>query len=200
MNTAERQGGQSRRRGHFSLGQALGLVSVVALALAATRQATEVWLQVSYALALVVLTLGFLGVLLRTRPYGARVGFTVFGWGCFLLFFVIHDYSPFSSVFDRTFDGLTSLVHKAPAPPSFPQGVNPNIVVNKTIYELTQDVLDSNSGRLAKDYWAKKSLYDQRTENAHLIGKLFTCLIVGFFGSIAGRLLAARREPIEGVR
>jgi len=193
MNNAERESRRSRRRGHFSLAQALGVVTVVALGLAAISQATEFWLVVTNALTVVILTLGFLGVLLRTRPYGAWVGFTVFGWACFLYLFVVNSWSPFSSVIDAQIDGLTSLVHKAPVPPSLPKGVDPEVLDNQFIY--SHIALDSNTHQLVKDYWAKKWLHDQRGERARWIDKLFACQIIGFLGSIAGRLLAARREP-----
>jgi hypothetical protein len=198
MSMPARERRNSRLRGHFSVAEALGVVIAVALALAAIHEATRLWLRVTFVLTLVVLTVAFLGTLLRTRPHGAWVGFSVFGWECFLLFFVVHSYSGFHWIFDAPFDGLSDLVQKAPVPPSLPAGIDPAVLKGSGymfLLEAANPKPDSNTIQLIKDYWAKNSLYTERAENTPWIARLVACLIFGFFGSLAGRILAARREP-----
>src|SRR5262249_28230249 len=78
-------GGPMRR---FSIAELLGIIAVVAIGLAAMRDASPLVFSAVFTITLVALLVALLGAWVGTRPRGAWCGFAVFGWANFLIAFV----------------------------------------------------------------------------------------------------------------
>jgi hypothetical protein len=194
-----------------SLAALMAVVAILALGLAAMREASAGWLHATYTVTVALLSVGLLGSLLKSRPRGAWVGFTLFGCGAFCLAQV-----PAAQYLGTDFinTGLMSaIIDRLHQPPAVPSGIaiparqkqmlspaeqaeslarSPAWVAEQMQIEIL------NAGGTVPtaitDFIDQTYDYRARILQASQIAELLRCLILALLGAILGLFLAPRDQ------
>ena len=165
--------------------QLLALIAVVAIGLAGITSGSDLWGRALFALTLMILLASVLGVILRLPPFGAWLGFALFGCVFFLLTILVHETGGWFNDDPQDFPDLKRLVeqvHHKPTPP-------PDVDVSLIRFEM----MNAYSTPANAAYGQALKAYERALVTSWMIVRLFQCLALALIGSIVGRFLEARR-------
>lgn len=193
--------------GRFTLASLLIFVGLIAVGLAALRDASEWTARTTFTVTLAVLAIGLVGAIVRRRR-AAWVGFSVLGWGYFLAAFapgLKDEIAPFlltSPALEAIFERLH---HVPPLPPELGDGLD-NVhgfpytkIVNGLQFSLSPEevqLVQGHQKRVRAHHQRMFGLTDE-FRRSRRIGHSLLCLIAGLVGALAGRLLARGGAPAE---
>ncbi|MDR3632403.1 MAG: hypothetical protein P4L84_01125 [Isosphaeraceae bacterium] len=182
----------------FSVAQVMGIIGALGLGCAALRSGAEVWFQWAYFLTLATLSITLLGALIGTPPRGAWLGFTLFGWGYFVLIFVPAVRSTVGVHLPDTglLDGLAERCHQLPSRPSGAMPYASDKIGDFFLYNRQLSYVDPNNAVIDAYYKARRS-HTERVHYSQGTCYLLACWTAGVIGAVIGRALARPPGPAE---